>query len=385
MKIHTNNGNLTRLVNVLFALFMIGCSGNAPNLPIHLMVETESESVLSIDNYFDDIRYIPLETSDSCLVGPVKKFIKVKEKFYVQTDNHELMIFSETGRFLWKLSARGRGPGEYLAIEDFDVAEDGRIYLWDWSSRNMLLYSDGGIFQKSLGLEISFINFRLLPDGKIIAYCDRYNSHQIAIVDLSDNSQQLFLPWLPEQRHMKVLISERLSDRNSNNCFTLRENNTVYMIENDSILPVADIDFGNNQKSSSDKMEEGGVIIVNNQVSGLASMSTKMGDISTFLDFPDFAYFSFLMGPVNTHAIWDKMSNEIRYSVLPENTLSVIPFDASTNTPNSILQMGNISTFLHYFTIAEDKDIIRKKFVRDSPDNITKESNPVIIEYLISN
>ena len=268
----------TRSLLLILASVIIAfcsCSRSVPNKPLLLRVDPKSPKILEIDKYFIDVKYIPLETSDECLIGTIKKFIKADGKYYLQTENHELLVFSESGLYINKISSKGRGPGEYIGLEDFDVTDNGRIFIWDWSSRKMIVYDDQCRFQNSYSLEISFINFRVLPNGKILAYCDRYNNHQIAIIDLSDNSIALFLPWLPEQSALKVLISERLSDRGPAYCFTLRGNNTIYEVFNDSIVPIASVDFGSNQKDISGKTDEKPMIIIDNQVRGLTLSDRK--------------------------------------------------------------------------------------------------------------
>ena len=112
-------------------------------------------------------------------------------------------------------------------------------------------------------------------------------------------------------------------------------------------------------------------------------MLFRSGDLSTFLDFPQFAYLQYLTGVINTHAIWDKQTNEVYYSISPQNSLSVMAFNASTNTSNTALQLITGNTFVNNFKNAEDKDLIRQRFARGSPDNLTPDSNPIIVEYLV--
>ena len=57
------------------------------------------------------------------------------------------MVFSETGRFLWKINKRGNGPGEYHSLQDFDINQN-KLYLFDPRSK-VLEYDLNGMFVKS--------------------------------------------------------------------------------------------------------------------------------------------------------------------------------------------------------------------------------------------
>ncbi|WP_294628045.1 6-bladed beta-propeller [uncultured Bacteroides sp.] len=76
---------------------------------------TLMSSVMEVSNV------IPLETSDSCLLGEIEKIIKRNGIIYVKSRNNPLMLFDEKGRFLHTAGKIGTGSEEYSMLVDFDI------------------------------------------------------------------------------------------------------------------------------------------------------------------------------------------------------------------------------------------------------------------------
>jgi hypothetical protein len=361
-----------------------GCGNSEGDYePYRLKIDTDSPKSLSIDDYFVAVRYIPLETTNEAVMGSVEKIIRVNDRHYFQTESHELFIFDLEGNYLGKISNRGRGPGEYFVIEDFDVCKDGDIYIWDWTNREMHIYDSTGSWNRNVKIDLGFINFRFLGNNRILAYCDRAHSYQIAIIDLESTDIEYSLPWQQEQSDLRPLKSERLSDRSTGFFFTLRGDDRIYSAKDGAIKIVAEVDFGENKKTSSDRERERTISFDDIENRPLSLFNSGNGNISHYLDFPDFATFLFRTGVVNIRAIWDKEKEEIFFSAWPDNTISTIPMLANTNTPNSTLHLVSSRYFLSLLDKQEDKANAASKFIGEHYESLTIQSNPVIIEYII--
>lgn len=89
-----------------------------------------------------EIRYIPLETNDSSLIGEVSKIIYRHHRFYVLDKKlNQVVVFSEDGNFLSRIHRVGSGPDEYIVAYNMDVDSVGRIYIADVNQRRILQYS----------------------------------------------------------------------------------------------------------------------------------------------------------------------------------------------------------------------------------------------------
>ena len=134
---------------------------------------------------FDSIKYIILDNSDDCLIGNIDKILFHDHIFYVlDRKQHTLLVFSETGQFLWKINKRGNGPGEYRSLQDFDINQN-KLYLFDPRSK-VLEYDLNGMFVKSYS-EKTYGNSILVDNERFyISTCNntsKFGDYSLLIMD----------------------------------------------------------------------------------------------------------------------------------------------------------------------------------------------------------
>ena len=72
--------------------------------------------------------YVFLETNDSSILQGIDK-LKIEDDVIYIADGDVLQMFGKKdGKWLGKIDRQGRGPGEYMYINDFDVYES-EIYV----------------------------------------------------------------------------------------------------------------------------------------------------------------------------------------------------------------------------------------------------------------
>lgn len=87
-----------------------------------------------ISEFAEGIEYIPLQTSDSILIGEIKKIIVWDNQYYIWDNLSEtIFCFSSDGKFRYKIYKQGEAPDEYLRISDFTLDRD---------NGNVIIYSD---------------------------------------------------------------------------------------------------------------------------------------------------------------------------------------------------------------------------------------------------
>ncbi|MBQ8531424.1 MAG: 6-bladed beta-propeller [Parabacteroides sp.] len=75
-------------------------------------------------NLLQNKRYIPLETTDECLLSEITQlFCTSKEMFIFDIHTQSVYVFDYTGTFLRKLHKKGQGPGEYSLITAITINE----------------------------------------------------------------------------------------------------------------------------------------------------------------------------------------------------------------------------------------------------------------------
>lgn len=128
-----------------------------------------SENEESFDHFYRLKEVIPLETTDSSVMGDIMKVIGAKDHIFVAPWNGKsIFVFNRAGKYLSRIDKEGRGPGEYLRISDFMVttepqeivvyAREGKFNFYDWE----------GNFLRTTKLDPFVNGIERLPDGSSV-------------------------------------------------------------------------------------------------------------------------------------------------------------------------------------------------------------------------
>lgn len=96
---------------------------NGTNDFIVLDMDKENASYIKPCEIVDNVEFIPLETREECIIGSYDKILVLNDTIYVFDKMHQkaVFVFNIEGHFLYRISAIGRGPGEYFKAYDFYV------------------------------------------------------------------------------------------------------------------------------------------------------------------------------------------------------------------------------------------------------------------------
>jgi len=159
-----------------------------------IIIDLLKEGDLRIDkvsHIASDINYIPLETSEECIIRFINKVIFKNEKIFVKSGS-EIICFSKDGRYLYKLSDSGRGPGQYNYIRDFDISDDGKL-LFLLSDSKVLIHS---ISEKDFLFKSSFRLNHPVP-------------FYLSVVPGTTNILLSVCPWLGVEETLNLIVSEQ--------------------------------------------------------------------------------------------------------------------------------------------------------------------------------
>jgi hypothetical protein len=97
-----------------------------------------------LNRIFGGVEVLPLETTKDCQLVMPMKVISYDGLYYVLDFQRGLYVFGAGGKYLRQIGNRGKGPGEYLEIRDFDIDKEGNILVLDF--KRILKYSSIGTF-----------------------------------------------------------------------------------------------------------------------------------------------------------------------------------------------------------------------------------------------
>lgn len=92
----------------------------------------KKEKIL-LSSLVESPKVIILETREGVFLQDINSLEFYKGKFYIlDNQSNALYVFSQDGKFLWNIGAKGKGKGEYTELSDFSIDRDNDvIYLWD--------------------------------------------------------------------------------------------------------------------------------------------------------------------------------------------------------------------------------------------------------------
>ena len=125
-------------------------------LRIKVFPTKDNVRYLYASEVISDIEYIPLETTDQCLIGENLN-VKISENYILVYSDPHCILFSRQGKYIRHIGSRGQGPEEYdnqVYYITIDEKSD-MIYLSTWNT--LLAYRISGEFVKKL-------NFKKLCD-----------------------------------------------------------------------------------------------------------------------------------------------------------------------------------------------------------------------------
>lgn len=213
-------------------------------------IDLDQNDQVSIVDFIDSVSIVLLETNEKSLISDLSKIIPYNNRYYILDIRLQAVFcFEHSGKFLFKIDQRGRGPEEYSYIEDFNIDP--------YNNQIMLLVPFGEILYFNLdGLFLSKVS---LP-SETKAYSEVYalNPDELLFISLSEyqavyysrKTNTIINEFFPNQIPSFFLATERSFTFNRNIYFNSILTNKVINMS-DSKQEVAYYwDFGKKNNTS---------------------------------------------------------------------------------------------------------------------------------------
>ena len=208
---------------LIIILLSISCRSNKPQESFYKgelveelkRVETPFTTLDLIDgvkvdygDIVDDIRYLQLGREKG-LIGEIAQILYCKDKYYM-FDKAQDMVFifdSNTGRCVHKINSKGRGPKEYLSINNIDINKEAEeLIVVDRLADQVLFYDLEGDYKYKRSISIQRTGMLWLRDSTFVysisshqnSAIDALNGYGI-IVATGDSIQRTGFQYLPSQ------------------------------------------------------------------------------------------------------------------------------------------------------------------------------------------
>lgn len=176
---------------------------NLPENCIEINIPLEDkDNVTMLSEVVDSIQIISLETNDSCIIGSYNKVIKDEHKLFIMdVISNTIFVFDDSGKFLFSVGSRGRGPFEFIEMCDFCILSNKNILVSDERIRKLSLFDSIGnpireIYLNHNNDPRSICNNRIcnINDSIIAMYgCTGYNN----VTVFNINNEEILYQDLP--------------------------------------------------------------------------------------------------------------------------------------------------------------------------------------------
>jgi len=151
---------------IIAVLAFFSCR-NSTKIPIEV-IPINLNTAKSIDLNIG--KMIKLETTNSSLLYEIISISFINKKLFIHTRD-KVAVFDNNGKFLFNLSRKGKGPGEYIKVSTVFV-QNGHICLFDNMMKKIFIFNDNGEFISSVNINLEQYPLAYiypLSDGRFIA------------------------------------------------------------------------------------------------------------------------------------------------------------------------------------------------------------------------
>lgn len=238
---------------LLLCTALTACNGNpqaekaCQRIDMTTVLDENPENI-ALSDWSKSIRYIPLETNDSILIGYIASPIFIEGDRMV-IYHKRVSIFDLTGKFICHVSKNGGGPEDYSSIGNF------------WADKEGIHLLDSKKWIKTFNWEGKWLNTKAIPergisevfplsDGRIAGYVQNISGSEPNRFHIfRDTTVVQSIPYAksftPGTITMVFYNECKLFETTQGTCFKEIFNDTLFAISNKNELrPVWNIDLG---------------------------------------------------------------------------------------------------------------------------------------------
>ena len=249
---------------ILLSICIISCT-SVHDIQEEPRISISFASTLSnVQDTLFDVKYIKLETTDTCLLGTIGQIETFSDSLLLVLDinNSYLYAFNQKGKYLTHIGKKGEGPGEYIKLSSFFIDKQrNRIGLLDIGKQKVIFYQITDFsFQSEMDFPFETSCCTVSEEGYMLWNSTGYGSDRTgnAYFILTDSTGTILQTAVEKQFKSGYSLGD------PRNVYTFQGKNyayspfnlSVWKIENDSIQKDVQFSLGNPSPPYSFLMEK---------------------------------------------------------------------------------------------------------------------------------
>ena len=201
-------------VKILIFSLIILISCNHKESKIHIVKTIDSKLINNNIFYLSALGsfsgFIPLESTDSSLISSINKMYFLNDYIFIldKKGGKGLYIFDRKGQFIRKIGKVGKGPGEYISIDDFTIDRNKSIIYFLADRKNILLYDIRGQYIRSFKTQFYASKIEYNNTSNKIYFVGDDLGDNLVIANLNGKKIKGFFPNKNFGNHVRILISQ---------------------------------------------------------------------------------------------------------------------------------------------------------------------------------
>lgn len=209
----------------------------------------DEAKIVSMDSVIEKTSVVLLDTSSKApLLGEISFLYEAKDSYYIISGDTAVYEYDKTGKYIRKIGAEGRGPGEYLSARGLYLND--ALFVFDFPSQKTIKYDKVGNYIQSDKLEFDGPNLYMksffVNQGEMIFYALN-NSSSMSLFEYENGMlsplSQGNRTMLPGEPFVGGVVSFGDSERPY--IYNENFNDTVYVVENHKLVPSYLMKLGN--------------------------------------------------------------------------------------------------------------------------------------------
>lgn len=230
-----------------FLLQIYSCKNTASIQISEENIKYVNSNLSSLSEIIDSMYIIPLKINDNIIWGNRPLFLHRDTSFYLidKYGTRQIIRFGEKGNFLKTIGKIGRGPEEYLNLEDIYIDEKyDNIYIQSSPGFSLYCYSKNGDFKWKKRTDLTVQSFAINKNNYWLSlgYNNPYGPERLILTDSSFQVKKVFLPL--DTKIYPVSGDPSFTYNGSEIYFREELNPQIYSIQGDSIVAKYHFDFG---------------------------------------------------------------------------------------------------------------------------------------------
>ena len=212
----------------VLSILMIAFSGQTSG-PVIRNIDLFSKPVSGLQflsEFAGDVEFVPLQTTENSLISFVHGFTMSNNRYYIN-NLYQILCFDADGKYLFRLDKNGRGPEEYLYINDFDINTENQLIILD---RNRIVkYKITGTvftFSRVLNFKDRILNVDFSQDGKsiLLSYGSTGGNEpfRYQLIDLNGNILKVIPNYYGYDKQTKMTFTSKSENIGYRNDGTLK-------------------------------------------------------------------------------------------------------------------------------------------------------------------